>query len=80
MRERINALIRGLSMNVSRRYFSKVIPLLVYIGLPDMAGDDLIKRTKEEMPKVEVIAHTVFDDREIVPSARREEGNPEKDL
>ena len=42
---------------------------LVDIGLPDMTGDTLIGRMKEEMPDVEFIAHTVFDDREIVLSA-----------
>ena len=42
---------------------------LVDIGLPDMSGDELIGRMKDEMPGVEVIAHTVFDDREVVLSA-----------
>lgn len=43
--------------------------LLVDIGLPDMSGVDLILRVKEALPKVEIMAHTVFDDRETVFSA-----------
>ena len=39
------------------------------IGLPDMSGVDLILRVKEALPKVEIMAHTVFDDRETVFSA-----------
>lgn len=42
---------------------------LVDIGLPDMSGTELIRRMIEQMPALEIIAHTVFDDREIVLSA-----------
>jgi DNA-binding NarL/FixJ family response regulator len=43
--------------------------LLVDIGLPDLSGVEVIRRVKEILPKVEIIAHTVFDDRETVFSA-----------
>jgi two-component system NarL family response regulator len=43
--------------------------LLVDIGLPGMSGVELIRRVKDDIPKVEIMAHTVFDDRETVFSA-----------
>ena len=43
--------------------------MLADLGLPGMSGIDLIKKVKEEMPEVEILAHTVFEDRENVFSA-----------
>jgi DNA-binding NarL/FixJ family response regulator len=43
--------------------------MLADLGLPGMSGIDLIKRAKEEIPGVEIMAHTVFEDRENVFSA-----------
>jgi len=43
--------------------------MLADLGLPGMSGIDLIKKVKEEMPDVEILAHTVFEDRENVFSA-----------
>jgi DNA-binding NarL/FixJ family response regulator len=43
--------------------------MLADLGLPGMSGIDLIKKVKEEMPGVEILAHTVFEDRENVFSA-----------
>ena len=43
--------------------------LLADIGLPGMSGIELIREVKEQMPGVEIMAHTVFDDRETVFSA-----------
>jgi two-component system NarL family response regulator len=43
--------------------------LLADIGLPGMSGIDLIRELKEQMPGLEIMAHTVFDDRETVFSA-----------
>jgi len=43
--------------------------LLADLGLPGMSGIELIKRVKESMPALEIMAHTVFDDRENVFSA-----------
>lgn len=49
----------------------KVVPdvLLVDIGLPGLSGIDLIKKLKEEMPGIDIMAHTVFDNRETVFAA-----------
>jgi DNA-binding NarL/FixJ family response regulator len=49
----------------------KVAPeiMLADLGLPGMSGIDLIKKTKEKIPTVEIMAHTVFEDRENVFSA-----------
>ncbi|MBI5187694.1 MAG: response regulator transcription factor [Nitrospirae bacterium] len=43
--------------------------MLVDLGLPGMSGIELIKKVKEKMPEVEIMAHTVFEDRENVFSA-----------
>ncbi|MEK6744043.1 MAG: response regulator transcription factor [Nitrospirota bacterium] len=43
--------------------------LLADIGLPGMSGIDLIRKVKDLMPDLEIMAHTVFDDRETVFSA-----------
>lgn len=43
--------------------------MLTDIGLPGMSGVDLIKKAKEAMPELEIMAHTVFEDRENVFSA-----------
>lgn len=40
--------------------------ILVDLGLPGMSGIELIKRIKKEMPEVEVMAHTMFEDKENV--------------
>lgn len=43
--------------------------MLVDLGLPGMSGVDLIRKIKEESPDSEIMAHTVFEDRENVFSA-----------
>lgn len=43
--------------------------MLVDLGLPGMTGVELIRRIKEELPDSEIMAHTVFEDRENVFSA-----------
>ncbi|MBI5042339.1 MAG: response regulator transcription factor [Nitrospirae bacterium] len=43
--------------------------MLVDLGLPIMSGIDLIKKVKEKKPEVELMAHTVFEDRDNVFSA-----------
>jgi two-component system, NarL family, response regulator len=43
--------------------------MLTDIGLPGMSGIELIKKVKEAMPGIEIMAHTVFEDRERVFSA-----------
>ncbi|HEX9019944.1 MAG TPA: response regulator transcription factor [Nitrospirota bacterium] len=43
--------------------------MLTDIGLPGMSGVELIKRAKEAMPGLEIMAHTVFEDRDKVFSA-----------
>ena len=43
--------------------------MLADLGLPGMSGIELIKKAKEEMPQLEIMAHTVFEDRENVFSA-----------
>jgi two-component system, NarL family, response regulator len=43
--------------------------MLTDLGLPGMSGVELIKKAKEEMPWLEIMAHTVFEDRERVFSA-----------
>lgn len=43
--------------------------ILIDLGLPGMSGVELIKRVKREMPDVEIMAHTMFEDKEHVFSA-----------
>ena len=43
--------------------------LLADIGLPGMSGIELIDQIKYQLPELEIMAHTVFDDRETVFSA-----------
>ncbi len=43
--------------------------MLADLGLPGMSGIELIKHAKEDMPQLEIMAHTVFEDRENVFSA-----------
>ena len=43
--------------------------LLADIGLPGMSGIELIDQIKDQLPELEIMAHTVFDDRETVFSA-----------
>jgi two-component system NarL family response regulator len=43
--------------------------LLVDLGLPGLSGVDLIGKAKEEMPSIEIMVHTIFEDRETVFSA-----------
>lgn len=43
--------------------------VLCDLGLPAMSGIELIRRIKNLCPAVEIMAHTVFDDRENVFSA-----------
>lgn len=42
---------------------------LVDLGLPGMSGIELIRRVKEDMPEIEIMAYTVFEDRDTVFSA-----------
>ena len=43
--------------------------MLTDIGLPGMSGVELIKKAKERLPELEIMAHTVFEDRDNVFSA-----------
>jgi len=43
--------------------------MLTDLGLPGMSGVELIKKAKDELPSLEIMAHTVFEDREKVFSA-----------
>lgn len=43
--------------------------MLTDLGLPKMSGIDLIRKAKAEMPELDIIAFTAFDDRETVLSA-----------
>jgi two-component system NarL family response regulator len=43
--------------------------VLCDLGLPGMSGVEFIKKIKAESPSLEIMAHTVFDDRENVFSA-----------
>lgn len=45
--------------------------LLVDIGLPGETGIDLIRRVKRALPDVDILAHTVFDNRSTVLEAIR---------
>ncbi|HYA39740.1 MAG TPA: response regulator transcription factor [Syntrophobacteraceae bacterium] len=42
---------------------------LVDLGLPMLSGVEFIAKVKEEMPWVEIMAHTIYEDRETVFSA-----------
>lgn len=43
--------------------------LLTDIGLPGMSGVELIKKARKMMPALEIVAHTVFEDKDRVFSA-----------
>lgn len=43
--------------------------MLVDLGLPGMSGIEFIRKAKSEMPDVEIMVHTVFEDRDSVFSA-----------
>jgi two-component system NarL family response regulator len=43
--------------------------MLVDIGLPGMSGVELTKKVKDGFPGIEILTHTVFEDRESVFSA-----------
>lgn len=43
--------------------------MLVDLGLPGMSGVELIKKVKDRFPNVEIMTHTVFEDRETVFAA-----------
>jgi len=45
--------------------------VLCDLGLPGMSGVELIRRMKTDFPTLEIMAHTVFDDKENVFSAIR---------
>lgn len=53
------------------RSLKDVVPdvMLTDLGLPGISGVELIKKTKDEMPAIEIMAHTVFEDRDKVFSA-----------
>lgn len=43
--------------------------LLVDLGLPGMSGVEFIKRVKKEKPDIDIMTHTIFEDKENVFSA-----------
>jgi len=43
--------------------------LLVDLGLPGMSGIEFIEKAKEKIPEVEIMAHTIYEDRDTVFSA-----------
>lgn len=49
--------------------FSKAEVMLVDLGLPGMSGVELIGKVKDKYPDLEIMAHTVFENRETVFSA-----------
>jgi DNA-binding NarL/FixJ family response regulator len=49
--------------------FSNIEVMLVDLGLPGMSGIELIEKIKTKYPEVEIMAHTVFENRESVFSA-----------
>ncbi len=55
------------ALKTMRKSLPEVV--LCDLGLPGMSGIEFIKKIKAEAPRVEIMAHTVFDDRENVFSA-----------
>ncbi|HMK57274.1 MAG TPA: response regulator transcription factor [Dissulfurispiraceae bacterium] len=49
--------------------FSSTDVMLVDIGLPGMSGIDLIGKVKASYPEMDIMAHTIFENRESVFSA-----------
>lgn len=49
--------------------FSNTEVMLVDLGLPGMSGIELISKVKEKYPEVDIMAHTIFENRESVFSA-----------
>ncbi len=43
--------------------------LLVDLGLPGISGVELIEKAREQMPSVEIMAYTIYEDRETVFAA-----------
>ncbi len=43
--------------------------LLVDLGLPGLSGVEFIEMAKQEMPALEIMAHTIYEDRDTVFSA-----------
>ena len=43
--------------------------MIADLGLPGISGIEMIRTVKEEMPAVEIMAHTVFDERDTVFAA-----------
>lgn len=43
--------------------------ILTDIGLPNMSGIELIKRIKSERPEIDIMAFTIYEDKEMVFSA-----------
>jgi len=55
------------ALKAMRKSLPEVV--LCDLGLPGMSGVEFIKKIKTEAPSLEIMAHTVFDDRENVFSA-----------
>lgn len=55
------------ALNLLRKAKPEV--MLTDIGLPGMSGVELIKKSKEALPGLEIMAHTVFEDRDNVFAA-----------
>lgn len=60
-----------LSAEDARQSLEKSSPevMLVDLGLPGMSGIEFIKEAKADLPDVEIMAHTIFEDRDNVFSA-----------
>ncbi len=43
--------------------------MLVDLGLPGMSGIEIIKKVKKQTPDIDIMAHTIFEDKENVFSA-----------
>jgi DNA-binding NarL/FixJ family response regulator len=54
---------------LKRLSIAKPEVMLTDIGLPGMSGVELIKKAKDALPKLEIMAHTVFEDKDNVFSA-----------